>query len=449
MRLSLILSLIFFTHFAQSNIAIVREPCVEGGPEVQGVVPYTGNTLASRIMKTYFSFDNEKDRRIAVSLGGKYRALRSEYRAKGFNEDEIKLLLSLQYGDDVGNSPINKVRWQDRDRYKEYWFKQKDTSHGYETNLDFVESLLKPARPMSQCTLFVYIYDEVRQKDVKKLKSALTNFANPPFLYVTLNSSGGSVKAGIELGRLVREHYGIVDVNSDNLATTTAALNTLMPQVINFDTGLVDKDRIDTELLAHHNENMKNAKGANGKFKDIRGQCYSACVLIYAGGIARLATFTANIGVHQHFLEKDYVKTLSVEEGVKQLKQTTQDIANYFDELGINPELLQVALSVDKNKIRILDLCELQVLLPSAVSEYANVIPAKYEQQFSVLDDLMTRYMYESLDQSNTLTEILNYSYAALEREKPNIKWVGFYEYGLRSGMHIQKQDRTGVKCKK
>mgnify|MGYP006145396007 FL=1 len=396
MRLLLFISLIFFTHFAQSNIVVVTDPCQGRGPEVRGVEKNLGHSLASRTIKNWFSFDHDGP-----------AAVRS-------------------------------------------WLEQTNPIQGYETNDDFLHSLYNPNKLMSQCTLFIYIYDEIKHEDVKRLKAILADFASPPFLYVTLNSSGGSVQAGIEIGRLVREHYGIVDVNSDNLSTGTAALTHAYAQIINFDTGLIDKDAIDHELLAHHRKNIKNTKGPDGKLKGSwdRGECYSACVLIYAGGIARLAASTANVGVHQHFLKKDYLKTLSVEEGVKQLKQTTQDIANYFDELGINPELLQIALSVNKDQIRILDLCELQVLLPFAVSEYANVIPAKFEQQMRLLDDLAARYMLEAIDKSNsTLTEILNYSYATLQREKPNIKWTAFYEYGLKSGMRQQERDWTETNC--
>lgn len=441
MRWLLLLSFICFSSIAHSNIAIVTEPCSGGGPQVPGIVTYSNHTLASRIMRTYFSFDNEKDRTAYISLSGELTTIMLEYQAMGLDEDAIKDLL-LPYEDDIKNLP-QRIHWEDRDKYKKYWLKQKDPTHGYQTNQEFVNSLDGPKRPMSQCTLFLYIYDEIKLDDVKKLKSILAEFSNPPFLHVTLNSSGGSVQAGIEIGRIVRQHYGIVDVNADNLITAIEALK------------LADKTAERTnkkcescrELALHYKYEKQKDKRTEGQLNDEKGKCYSACVLIYAGGISRLATFTADIGVHQHFLEKDYLKTLTVEQGIKQLRETTETLSDYFDELGINPELLQVALSVNKDKMRILDLCELQILLPFAVSEYANVIPDKFQEQFDFQNDMKHVYMYQSLDKAATLTEILNYSYAAFEREKLNTKWTKFYLYGLTNGLYQQEQDWTKLSC--
>jgi hypothetical protein len=441
MRWLLLLSFICFSSIAHSNIAIVTEPCSGGGPQVPGIVTYSNHTLASRIMRTYFSFDNEKDRTAYISLSGELTTIMLEYQAMGLDEDAIKDLL-LAYEDDIKNLP-QRIHWEDRDKYKKYWLKQKDPTHGYQTNQEFVNSLDGPKRPMSQCTLFLYIYDEIKLDDVKKLKSILAEFSNPPFLHVTLNSSGGSVQAGIEIGRIVRQHYGIVDVNADNLITAIEALK------------LADKTAERTnkkcescrELALHYKYEKQKDKRTEGQLNDEKGKCYSACVLIYAGGISRLATFTADIGVHQHFLEKDYLKTLTVEQGIKQLRETTETLSDYFDELGINPELLQVALSVNKDKMRILDLCELQILLPFAVSEYANVIPDKFQEQFDFQNDMKHVYMYQSLDKAATLTEILNYSYAAFEREKLNTKWTKFYLYGLTNGLYQQEQDWTKLSC--
>ena len=441
MRWLLLLSFICFSSIAHSNIAIVTEPCSGGGPQVPGEVTYSNHTLASRIMRTYFSFDNEKDRTAYISFSGELTTIMLEYQAMGLDEDAIKDLL-LAYEDDIKNLPQH-IHWEDRDKYKKYWLKQKDPTHGYQTNQEFVNSLDGPKRPMSQCTLFLYIYDEIKLDDVKKLKSILAEFSNPPFLHVTLNSSGGSVQAGIEIGRIVRQHYGIVDVNADNLITAIEALK------------LADKTAERTnkkcescrELALHYKYEKQKDKRTEGQLNDEKGKCYSACVLIYAGGISRLATFTADIGVHQHFLEKDYLKTLTVEQGIKQLRETTETLSDYFDELGINPELLQVALSVNKDKMRILDLCELQILLPFAVSEYANVIPDKFQEQFDFQNDMKHVYMSQSLDKAATLTEILNYSYAAFEREKLNTKWTKFYLYGLTNGLYQQEQDWTKLSC--
>ena len=97
--------------------------------------------------------------------------------------------------------------------------------------------------------------------------------------------------------------------------------------------------------------------------------------------------------------------------------------------------------------MRILDLCELQILLPFAVSEYANVIPDKFQEQFDFQNDMKHVYMYQSLDKAATLTEILNYSYAAFEREKLNTKWTKFYQYGLSNGLYQQEQDWTTLSC--
>jgi hypothetical protein len=442
MRALIVLALLFCTQVANANIAVINDSCTGSGATTYGSVPYINKTLASQILRTYFSFDNEQDRTKHLRTFGKITSLIYAHKAAGNDIDEGALArIASPYVNELDNGPKG-IRWQDRDIAINKWLNQRDKSHGYQTNQLFIDSFHHPKEVTAQCTLFLYIYDEIKPEDVKTLESILAQFSNPPFLHITLNSPGGNLEAGIQLGRIVRKHYGIVNVHSENVNTALQALVAMDGKAT-----ITEPCESCGDLVRHIKEGRARATNPSGEMNLESGVCYSACVLVYAGGISRVAMFTGEIGVHQHFLKKDYLKTLTVEEGVKELQRATKLVSTYFADIGINPELLQVALSVNKDKIRILDLCELQLLLPFAVAEYANIIPQKEEEQLKLLGDITYMYMYESLGNAKTPTEIINYAYTSLKRDMPNIKWNSFFGYGLSNGIQQQEKDWTILEC--
>ncbi len=86
-------------------------------------------------------------------------------------------------------------------------------------------------------------------------------------------------------------------------------------------------------------------------------ECASACSLAFMGGSPRFAQ-PGSIGVHRSsFSEKS---TLSVADAVSVVQQMTADLIAYMTEMGVDPALLQLALSYDSDDIRYLSGSEME-----------------------------------------------------------------------------------------
>lgn len=80
-------------------------------------------------------------------------------------------------------------------------------------------------------------------------------------------------------------------------------------------------------------------------------QCASACALAFLGGVRRGAE-PGSIGVHQSSFDNS--SALSRDEAVSGVQHGTADVIAYLVEMGIDPALLQVALSYDSADMRYL-----------------------------------------------------------------------------------------------
>ncbi len=84
----------------------------------------------------------------------------------------------------------------------------------------------------------------------------------------------------------------------------------------------------------------------------IRGaECASACSLAFMGGVKRYAE-PGSIGVHKSSF--DNTTGMAVEDAVSAVQQITAQVIAYMGEMGVDPALLQLALSYDSNDIRYL-----------------------------------------------------------------------------------------------
>jgi hypothetical protein len=119
---------------------------------------------------------------------------------------------------------------------------------------------------------------------------------------VTFNSPGGSVVKAMELGRLIR---------SLHLATMQARAL----------------------------------------------ECASACSLAFMGGTVRFAQPGA-IGVHKSSFADD--TTLNVADAVSAVQQMTANVIAYMTEMGVDPALLQLALTYNSDDIRYLSGSEME-----------------------------------------------------------------------------------------
>ena len=207
-------------------------------------------------------------------------------------------------------------------------------------NDDFLKHHRSPQSKINQYTVYIQIDGEISQDTLTVFKNLTTKYPNPPFLHVSLNSVGGKVDAAMEIGRIIRKNYGFTQV------------------------------------------------GMQYGYKGNRGVgCFSACVLIYASGIAKYIDLNDNgngqwylVGIHQHFLPEGVVETLSVEDGIRYLKEVRKDILIYLDEMGVPQEFLSLSNSINQTSLHYMNGKELRLYFPFAVPEYSAILPVKRNQ---------------------------------------------------------------------
>jgi|UPI0006459EF6 hypothetical protein len=86
-------------------------------------------------------------------------------------------------------------------------------------------------------------------------------------------------------------------------------------------------------------------------------ECASACSLAFMGGTLRFAQPGA-IGVHKSSFSDD--TTLNVADAVSAVQQMTANIIAYMTEMGVDPALLQLALTYNSDDIRYLSGSEME-----------------------------------------------------------------------------------------
>lgn len=86
-------------------------------------------------------------------------------------------------------------------------------------------------------------------------------------------------------------------------------------------------------------------------------ECASACTLTFVGGVTRQAEPGA-IGVHQSSFSSD--TNLDSRQAVTVVQSMTADIMTYLIEMGVDPKLLQLSLSVPSDDMRYLTASEMR-----------------------------------------------------------------------------------------
>jgi hypothetical protein len=247
---------------------------------------------------------------------------------------------------------------------------------------------------INQCLVYVQIDGEITTDTLAAIRNLKTKYRNPPFLRVALNSVGGDVGAAIEIGRIIRQSYGVTAIGR-----------------------------------------QYEYKGGR-----ITG-CFSACVLIYASGIAKDNSLGGKVGIHQHFLPKEVVETLSVEDGIRHLKEARTNISIYLDEMGVSQEFLSLANSVNQNSLHMMSAKELRLYLPFVVPEYSAILPIKRQQAASGLMNVLTSAMDKAVQKLGREAQLIDYF---VEVEKilfdnfEKIKWVSFEDYDIENGIYYQ-----------
>lgn len=254
---------------------------------------------------------------------------------------------------------------------------------------------------LNHCTVYVQIDGEITDTTLSSFKLLMSRYANPPFLHVSLNSAGGEIFPAMEIGRITRAQYGVTQVGKQS--------------------------------------GYKGNKGIG---------CFSACVLIYAAGIAKNIDLNENgngnwypVGVHQHFLSRNQIESLSVEEGIELLKVSKNAIADYLHFMGVSQEFLSLSNSINADDLHYLSDKELRLYLPFAVAEYSAVLPVKVRQSQTRMVNLFFQGMDLAMKNLGKDSELIEY-FSELERIMKNnyelIKWGSYQTWYIENGIYYQ-----------
>ena len=366
-----------FNHSSQAGVRFLDESCQ--------------NSPAATLIYPYFAYDDPKH---ALSL------ILDRYNALVLAMATPDKKLENRYSDkmaDISNQLEKLSNFTDaKENLARAWMAR---------NYSVLDRMNGKQSKASTCLINISIWGEISKNDVEDFKSIISGYANPPFMHVYLNSKGGSVDSAIEIGRLIRKHYGITFVDGYRQQ------------------GIISEG------------------------------CYSACVLIYAGGIARSTGSNANtpVGVHAHYFSKTDLAKMSIEDSLDAVRTSTKRISEYFSDLGVNQDLLTFSQSIPSDKMHVLTHSELKRFLPYAVHEYRTVLIPKRQEAEDCLALVMEpwgacyyKMMIESFDRLGPNRELLDY---VLELEKimlensDQLRWVTFFRssgYYLRTGAEIQ-----------
>lgn len=88
--------------------------------------------------------------------------------------------------------------------------------------------------------------------------------------------------------------------------------------------------------------------------------CYSACPYVLAAGTIRTIAENASVGVHQHYFGQSTILPASF--AVEDIQRGQGEVMIYLDEMGIDPLVMQHALTTPPD--------EIYVLLPEELERY-------------------------------------------------------------------------------
>lgn len=91
--------------------------------------------------------------------------------------------------------------------------------------------------------------------------------------------------------------------------------------------------------------------------------CYSACPYLFAGGTKRRAAPEASIGVHQHSFGENTLLPAFI--AAEDIQRGQAEVMTYLDDMGIDPLIMQHAMSTPAD--------EIYILLPEELSRYRLV----------------------------------------------------------------------------
>jgi hypothetical protein len=135
---------------------------------------------------------------------------------------------------------------------------------------------------------------------VARTKPDAFTLGGQPIIKVFLNSPGGSVAAGIAMGRLLRQFAAEVWIDQDEI-------------------------------------------------------CASACILVLAGGVSRWAVPTARLLVHRPVFEQSLFAGLTYDDAQRKYTVLANSVRDYLRDMGVSDELYHTMMRIPSSEISQLD----------------------------------------------------------------------------------------------
>ena len=95
--------------------------------------------------------------------------------------------------------------------------------------------------------------------------------------------------------------------------------------------------------------------------------CFSACPYVLAAGVQRTIDPDASVGVHQHYFGENVF--LPAAFAVEDIQRGQGEVMTYLDEMGIDPLVMQHAMSTPPD--------EIYILLPDELERYRFILPSE------------------------------------------------------------------------
>lgn len=200
-------------------------------------------------------------------------------------------------------------------------------------------------RRSNKNTIVVYLSGQIDKSATSRLKATLAKFPSPNNGYdFVLNSPGGLIYQGIELGRYIR-----------SLPKSKTYIGQVHSQL-------------------KHNNLSASLRPAT---------CASSCSLAFLGGHQRYVPNSSRYGVHQFYIDS----LISQHDAISVGQITTADVVSYLNEMGIDSNLVSVMARTDKNDMNFLSQSQLLkfniIQTQSPTGKYNATPPKNYGQSLS------------------------------------------------------------------
>lgn len=233
----------------------------------------------------------------------------------------------------------------------------------------------------------IFITGKIEKGDYKKVEDAARNFTNliakdtDEELKFILNSEGGDVEEAIKIGLLFRKTLSKVYVRGNRLIHESESE---AQWILNHRSkGWAEKYETQNNVIYSDKRPITE--------QDIK-KCYSACVLMFLGGVQKQISdnhywingFRADekkdipvVGLHRPYFSKKQYAELTASEAAVAYRKLEKIVRNYLGEIGATQELIDRMFKSASNEIDLVQDSEFRALFHQEEPFYNEWIIAK------------------------------------------------------------------------